>query len=302
MAQFKHNKKRNTGLIQEFFSRYIAKALVEFREADVAKATTLWTKLLQESPELSRELGLVNGLYEGRFSDRGVALRHLSRIMEMAEKLDASKLWREKTRAIHEINKVFGPSGEFFDAKVDDFKVLASIQVLLNAWMTESVGSSGKLAVSKLEEQVLEHMQTATTPPGEESEAFGHTREDVDALVVEVFRKKFEEKYGSKLSEQQRALIGGYLFAGSHPESRSGFKLTLESIRAQTVQLIDRELSAGDPKIPRLQMQTIQRFLDTDYQVSSVRENCLIPEPTLLMYLAVSGLLDELKTPKDPKE
>ena len=69
---FRHNKKRNIGLLSEFFSRYIANALVEKRYKDIEKAKNIWTEYVNPKTEIYKELSMFNALYNSSLKNKEI--------------------------------------------------------------------------------------------------------------------------------------------------------------------------------------------------------------------------------------
>ena len=84
--EFKHNKKRNIGLISEFFSRYIAEAFIDERHDDIAKARQLWEKHVHPKSATYTELQVFNALHESNLKSKEIAFS----MLEKAKALDSS--------------------------------------------------------------------------------------------------------------------------------------------------------------------------------------------------------------------
>ena len=78
--EFKHNKKRNIGLISEFFSRYIATAFIDGRHGDIEKANKIWQKYISPSTETYRELVLFNALHDTALKNKQIAHSLLEKV------------------------------------------------------------------------------------------------------------------------------------------------------------------------------------------------------------------------------
>src|SRR5574343_469764 len=97
-----HNKKRNTGLLNEFFARHIAKCIVEKNYDGANKAKSLYTKYFGNNTELSKENYLFNVLYNTTIRNKSVASSLMEKVKHSCRKQDNERLNREKTKLIHE--------------------------------------------------------------------------------------------------------------------------------------------------------------------------------------------------------
>lgn len=289
----KHNKKRNIGLLSEFFAKYIATAAVEFRYDDIDKARELWRKHVINNKILRQEFSLFEMLHKTHIKDNAVAHKFLEKIRESSEKLDQIKLDEAKTRLLHDINSTL-KDDNFFSRSVEDFRTIATIQVLLNTWRNKNE-SPNFSHVSRLEDQILEHVtsQRKALPPLDPS-LLNQTKEDIDKLVVNVFREKVDKKYSELLNEDQKTLVGWYVFAQNQVEAKEQLVTKLTSIREAVLQNIEKELKATGISKPNkdklLEAKTC--LVDSKYDVKNPNED------TMSFYLAVCALNKELESTK----
>ena len=94
--EFKHNKKRNIGLISEFFSRYIAEAFIDERHDDIAKARQLWEKHVHPKSATYTELQVFNALHESNLKSKEIAFSMLEKAKAVCKKQSQLKLDEEK--------------------------------------------------------------------------------------------------------------------------------------------------------------------------------------------------------------
>lgn len=77
---FRHNKKRNIGLLSEFFSRYIANALLEKRYKDIEKAKKIWSDYVNPKTEIYKELSMFNALQSSSLQNREICYSLLENV------------------------------------------------------------------------------------------------------------------------------------------------------------------------------------------------------------------------------
>ncbi len=227
----RHNKKRNIGLVYEFFSRYVGQAILENRDGDVAKARTLLCKHYNKTTDLYKEYKLFKVLYETRLTNKDSALQLINKVRDAVKLQSQSRLDMEKSSLIHEINLHLGDD-KFFNRSVQDYKTYASIQMLLNSWRSldlhENIGEA-----AQLEERLVEHLTRKTELKPSLEHADSMSTEDVDRLVVHMMTQKVNEKFGTALNEEQKKLIQLYVF--SDGQTSAELTALLESIKQRSM-------------------------------------------------------------------
>jgi hypothetical protein len=197
---FKHNKKRNAGLIYEFFIRSIGSNVLSGNNEAIVNAKKLFKKYFQPGTALANEVKLFKTIME----THGVTKERAEFILNHVKskcKTNEAVLELEKTALIHEINKTIGP--EFFDIEVSDFKNYASFQILLNNWRSETISES-IIDLSLLEESLKESMQKEKK---QTIDFTVKTQEEIDMFVVE----QIKEKLGTNLSDEQSTILSFYV-------------------------------------------------------------------------------------------
>ena len=138
MNQLKHNKKRNIGLLNEFFARHLAMCVIDKKVNDIDKSKAIWQKHLAENTELYKEHQIFDTIYNTRVSSVETANSLLQNLKKIVVRQDVKKLNDEKTRLLHEINNNIRDE-KFFEREVSDFRTQASVQTLINCWRESSV-------------------------------------------------------------------------------------------------------------------------------------------------------------------
>lgn len=292
MQMLKHNKKRNVGLLNEFFAQYMANAAVDFRFDDYAKADALWKKHFKEGTELAKELQMFEAVANANLKDRTVAHKMLEQVKRHVKTQNQEKLDREKTTLIHEIRSEIADDN-FFDRQIEDYKTNATIQLVLNHWRNGDEESVNKFStLSHLEEKVVDHMVSgkAKLPPFD-NKLLETSKEDIDKLVIHVFREKVEQKYDETLNEDQKEIIGLYTFANKSEESRQALERKLKSIKEGVLNKISGELSGADNKTPSESLLEVKKCLNEEnYNIQNPDEE------TITFYLSVCSLKHELES------
>ena len=288
MQKLKHNKKRNTGLLYEFFTRYIGKAILENKDNDIGKAKTLLKKHFNKGTDTYKELKLFKALSESTVSSREQALHLISRVRETVKLQSQARLDLEKTSLIHEVNANLN-ADLFFEETIPDYKKLATIQVLLNTWRDETL----KEAVSEtvqLEERLVEFMLEKRNTVDQATEAASMTTEDVDRLVVNIMTEKVNKRYNN-LNTEQKEIIRLFVFSKDNETSKKQLSESLEKLKRRflgTVAAHSHEFSTDTVLMNKL--NEIRTTLQKDYDDTSV-----ITEELVTFYLGLSKLEGEVK-------
>lgn len=288
MQKLKHNKKRNTGLLYEFFTRYIGKAILENRDSDIGKAKTLLKKHFNKGTDTYKELKLFNALSESAVTSREQALHLISRVRETVKLQSQARLDLEKTSLIHEVNANLN-ADLFFEETIPDYKKLATIQVLLNTWRDETL----KEAISEtvqLEERLVEFMLEKRDCSEQLLEATQMTNEDVDRLVVNIMTEKVNKRYNN-LNPEQKDIIRLFVFSKDNEYSKNQLSESLEKLKRRflgTVAAHSHEFSTDTVLMNKL--NEIRTTLQKDYDNTSV-----ITEELVTFYLGLSKLEGEVK-------
>jgi len=187
----KHNKKRNTGFIYETLVRELTKSILSKDDARKNKVTTIMKEYFSEGLVLAEERALYAILLDTRNIERPIAEKILEESKKAHERLDESAIFDAQSRLIAAINKGLGSA--VWANFVPNFKALASVDSIFNP------KSTVKQKVL-FEQSVIERMVDAE--PLNESQ----NMEPLDSLSYRTFIKKFNDKYGSLLQEQQDLL------------------------------------------------------------------------------------------------
>ena len=201
-----HNKKRNVGIIYEQLVRKVSESLVE---GDMDRANVVLEILrrnFRKGSELYKEFRLFNALVKTTVSSDSIATKILSEAKTAARDHDAGLLRNEKSRLIKEINHTLDDSA-FYSTRISDYRTYATIQTLLNDWRSGSDADIKRVAL--YEDKI--HTWLVTEKPEQDLDSM--KSEDVDKLTVKIMREKFNKRYGTSLTGNQRALIREMVFS-----------------------------------------------------------------------------------------
>jgi hypothetical protein len=287
---FRHNKKRNVGLLSEFFARYIAKALLEKRFDDIEKAKNVWNKFVNPKTEIYKEFSYFNSLQNSSIKNREVAFNLLETVKHKTKKQNQRKLDEEKSRFIDEINNQLKDK-EFFDRDIPSYKNFASIQILLNAW--RGIGFKGSLnEMAELEDSVLGILLTEKKETSQLQESpLDMTTEEVDGLVLKIMTEKANAKFAKVFNKEQQKIVQLYLFSENNLDTQKELKVLLESIRKESEDKI--KFTVNSPR--ELDKQTCDK-LNSILSLIQENKNQEISEDSVMFHMNLAKLKEELST------
>lgn len=282
MFNIKHNKKRNAGLIFEFFSKYIGNCILENKDSNIAKAKLLLKKHFNPKTELYKELKLFKVLYEKKLDNKSEALQLLEKVKQAAKLQSESRLDLEKTSLIKDINISFLNEG-FFDQEVTDYKVFATIQLLLNSWRSSELFESIDQTFD-LEQKLIEHITTKIIEEKRITEK--NTAEDIDRLVVNLMTEKINNNFGSFLNEEQKSIINYFVFS-----EFSKLTAALSDVKSNSIKLINEaKIEFMNDKFLIEKLNSLNSLLSNEYSnINSANEDIVS------FYLGLVNLKQELK-------
>jgi len=217
MANFRHNKLRNTGLLFEFLLRQVTvDVLNKDKESDALK---IIKKRFNEHTEVGKELALYNLLVSKKFKSDKKADFFLSEILRHRDKLNNSVLRREKYNIIKEIKEKYDVN-QLFSSKVPNYKVFASIYKLFEGF--------NDLNPDEKTESYFIIIEGITTFNKTKSDTFLPKvlkDKDLRILSYKVLLEKFNKKY-SNLTDEQKKVLKEYI---SNISNTNNFSIFVET-------------------------------------------------------------------------
>lgn len=235
----KHNKKRNVGLIYEFLVRTIADALVEGDNQKREMALKILKTHFSKKSELYREFRLFHSLVNTTVGKQTVADAILEAARTASKKYDSKKLDHEKSLLIRSINHKL-KDANFYNRRIDEYKIYATIQSLLNEWRSDNTLDIVQHA--QYEEQLREWLLKE-----KEAKVVEEGQTDIDPLVEKIMLKKLNERYQGVLTEDQANIIKSYVFS-QMSEDKNEIISCLKAVQAEAVQHIDDYLQTQSGK------------------------------------------------------
>lgn len=193
----KHNKKRNVGLIHEQLVRYVASSLIAEDQKAAEVAIQVIAKHFKPGTELYKEFRLFNALVNVPVGCSKLAERVLQESKKAAANHDPQRLRKEKSLLIKDINTSLAGSSRFYDIKIENYRLFATVQTMLNEW--RGAHRVDLTTRAKYEGNIAEHLSRGCDSAKESIE--------VDPLVQRIMYEKFENKYKGQLSNTQKTIL-----------------------------------------------------------------------------------------------
>lgn len=251
----KHNKKRNVGLIHEQLVRYVASSLVANDKKAAEKAIQIVAKHFRKGTELYREFRLFNALVNVPVGSRSLAERILVESKNAATGHNPQKLSQEKSLLIKDINTQLAESRRFYDIKIDNYRLYATVQTVLNEW--RGGDALDLTSRAKYEEDLVEWLSRSAATVQEESI-------QADPLVRKLMFQKFEEKYRDKLSETQKRVLETSILGNDQD-----FAEIIKETKKNALSALDSYSKSCDNKILRESLGGVrERIVDLPEQKS----------------------------------
>lgn len=204
MANIKHNKYKNTGILFELLVRKITADTMTGQDS---KAVSLIKKYFVNT-ELSKENKLYQSLSRTQNISEAKAESIISTILEVNKSLNQVKLAKEKYNLIKEIKSNFDID-DFFKAKINNYKLLSSTYTLLEANLFPS-HHIDTILTSKM--NILENI--AQLQLVKEVQPIINEFETLDkgtrALVYKIMLEKFNTRFET-LSNDQKDVLKEYI-------------------------------------------------------------------------------------------
>jgi hypothetical protein len=203
----KHSKYKNTGVLFELLVRQATSDLMSNKDP---KAVKIFKKYFTNT-ELGKEYNLYNSVLNSPKLNETKAEILVTTIVEQAKKLDRTKLDREKYNLIKEIKKHY-ELDNFFKAKIETYKIYASIYTLIENQISTEVHDTKQIITNKL--SLLEHITkeslTERKVASKVVEEFMKEDKEIRVLAYKILVEKFNDRYAG-LSGEQKDLLKEYI-------------------------------------------------------------------------------------------
>ena len=196
----KHSKFRNTGLLFELLVRQITSDTLEGKNS---AAINILKKYFVNT-ELGKEYRLYEQVTAYKNLSEAKAEMVINTLVETSTKLKRSEIRKQKYNLVREIKDNYNVEN-FFKAKVNNYKVFAALNNLIENQSSEKVAPD---TVINNKITILEHLTKAPAVAStddllEEYKGYG---KDIRILTYKMLLEKFNEKYDHLTVKQKEVL------------------------------------------------------------------------------------------------
>jgi hypothetical protein len=281
----KHSKYKNTGILFELLVRQATSDLMSNTDP---KAVKIFKKYFTNT-ELGKEYNLYNTILNAPKLNESRAEVMVSTVVEQAKKLNREKLDSEKYNLIKEIKKHYDLDN-FFKAKIETYKIYASIYTLIESQISKEVTDTKQIITNKL--TLLEHITKETLTERKVAskvvEEFMKEDKEIRVLAYKILVEKFNDKY-SGLSTDQRDLLKEYINNISDTTKLRVY-LNTKLLEVKTELTVLKE-SVKD-RVLQIKLNEVLNF------IKPVSPNDSIKDETLIGLMQYYQLISEIKVLK----
>ena len=275
----KHSKYKNTGILFELLTRQITSETISNNSP---KAEGILRKFFSNNSTLLKEYQIYHALLNKKFDKEANATVLLETLIDAHNKLNKSVLRRERYNLVREIKDTYNIE-DFFKAKINDYKVYASVYNLLENQ------TANPLHIVDSKVIILEHITGKGLPNKPKKDMVMEEYEKFDketrALTYKMLMEKFNEKY-SRLSNSQRRLLKEYVYNISNsPKLKRFINEEINKVKAEI-----KELSKNTDKVTQIKLNEVVGLIKPLCKKSSVHDDNVV---NLLNYYE---LVNELKS------
>ena len=275
-----HKKIKNIGIIFEILNINISNKILKEEKID---CFSLLSKIYNS--ELIKEWNIYNIISKTHNLNEEKAKELLNLCLENIKKIDHKKTKKLKFDLIKEIKNTYGIDN-FFKQPIENYKLLASVYMLIENEITDNYNSPQALISSK--ETILEHLTKNSKKEEEKNEFLKEYLEypkQQRLLILKQSIKNFDSKYNN-LKENQKNLLKKYLF-----ENSNDFKNDLNK-EIIGIKKYLKEYLSKTPKnnLNKIKLEEIQNM------INPIEKN--IQEKDITNVLYFMELIDELKNEK----
>ena len=224
--KIKHSKYKNTGILFELLTRQLTSDTIADAQP---KSLYILKKYFNSKTELLKEYKIYHTLATKKLVKESSATILIDTLIEAYNKLNKTRLRREKYNLIKEIKNNYNVSN-FFNSKINNYKIMASIfNILENKEATPLSIVDSKVSI--LENIVSKTIKQKSTNPILES--LQKSDKNTRLLTYKVILEKFNDKYNN-LADNQKILLKEYVNCVSNsPALKTYINVEIKDVKKQ---------------------------------------------------------------------
>ena len=281
MSTLKHSKIKNTGILFELLVRQVASDTLS---KDNSEAVRIIKEYFSNKTQLGKELQLYQTILTEKFNSESQANRFIDAVVSSRNKLNNSKLRREKYNLIKEIKEHYDLQS-FTKARVDNYRTLASTYTMfentslkpaegvkLRYNLVEAV--TGKRANKQIKKQIVSE--------------YSKQDKDMQLLSYQILIDKFNEKYGD-LSSKQKNVLREYI---NNVSNTSNLKELISSEVPHIKRTLRNKIRSTKDPVMRIKLKEVAK------QATALGKRNVIKDQEVLSLMRFYELIKELKNIK----
>ena len=278
----KHSKYRNTAVLFELLVRQTTADLLENKDS---KAVKILKKYFTNT-ELGKEYSLYNMLVTSPKLTESKAEILISTVLDQYKKINYEQVNKQKFNLIREIKTNYNIEN-FFKAKVDNYKIYASIYTIFEIQNSKVYVDPKQLIANKitlLEKISITSIENKKVPDSIVSELMQEDKE-IRLLTYRILVEKFNEKYGN-LSEKQKLVLKEYIESISDTHNlKKSLNEKIEEIKKELTELV---------KIEKDQVTKI-KLTEVIKLIKPIKDNIGVKDEVVSSILQYYSLIDQLR-------
>ena len=282
--RIKHSKYKNTGLIYELLVKQIAADTLSKKESP---AVSILKKFFAGKTSLTKEFKLYEFVLKNQNVSAAKAETIVTTIIEISRKLNSKVLKKQKYDLISELKKNYDLE-EFFSIKVRDYKPLAALYCLLEAYRADNLVDPQFLVDNKT--TILEHLSSVKVKKENVKETlieeYSKYDKDLKLLVYKILLEKFNQKYSDLLPEQKVILKEFITSVNSTTRLRNLINKEIKNISSQ----VNEMLSFVDNNVVKIKLEEVAK------NIKPISKKEKIVDGHLVKLMQYYDLVNELKS------
>ena len=275
--KMKHNKYKNTGVL---FDLLVRKITSDTMSNSNSKAASLVKKYFTKS-ELANENKLYQTLNRSISLSEGKAESILSTVLDLSRRLDKDKLSKEKYNLIKEIKNNFDIN-DFFGAKIQNYKLLASTYVLFESYNNKKFRNPESIITSKI--TILEYI--TSNPNSKISlsplvEELTQLDKGTRSLAYKIMLEKYNTKFDG-LTKDQKEVLKEYINSATDAPKLKEFLNKKFNIISK---VLNENISKIESPALKIKIQEVINLIKPILRTKNLKDDHLV---ALLQYLELS--------------
>jgi hypothetical protein len=278
----RHSKFKNTGILFEVIVRQITSETLSGKESPART-------ILQQhfvNTELGKEYKLYETIFNSKNLDSNKANTVLDVVLEQSQKLNRSKLKKEKYNLIKSLKEHYDVE-DLFKTQLQNYKAQASLYTLIETYNTSKLVDHNQIIDNKV--TLLEHLTKSSVERNDVKvdviDEFKSQDQDVRTLTYYILLEKFNDKYSSLNSNQKRVLKEFIEAVDNTPTLKKFYNDEVRFIKSE----IKNQSKSTNSEVIKIKLNEVNSLLTELDKRTVIKNNHLVD---LLQYYS---LLEELK-------